>query len=186
MRTLIINGSTRENGDVAALLREFTGCLEGETRIVTWRDGISPCVDCRRCLTRSGCAIEDGMQDVYAYLENCDNVALASPIWFSSLSGPTLDIASRFQTLFAARFFRGEAMPAKRRGVILLAGAQPGTEAQPERSAYVILRNMGAARENIETVKSMNTDRLPAARDAAALAGARAAAERLNAAFRRR
>lgn len=180
MKTLIINGSTRANGDIAALLDEFTKHLEGEIRTVTWKDGISPCVDCRRCLAQSGCAIQDGMQEIYGYLEECDNVVLASPVWYSSLSGPALDIASRFQTLFAARFFRGEARPATKRGVIFLAGGQPGTESAPEKSARIILRNMGAAREMTDVIKSMDTDNVPARGDAAALMQARNAALKLN------
>jgi len=183
MKTLIINGSPRKNGDTEVLINEFVKHLKGDVKIVGWKDNISPCIDCRWCWDKPGCGLKDGMQAVYDYLEECDNVVLASPIWFSSLSGPLLDIASRFQTLFAARFFRREAMPASKQGVIFLTGGQAGTEEQPEKSAYIILRNMGVLKQNIEVIKSMDTDNLPAKADTAALARAREAAGRLNAAY---
>jgi len=58
---------------------------------------------------------------LYAYLEDCDNLIIASPIWFSELRGPLLSVASRFQTYFAGRFFRAEAEPIKHRLTFSLA-----------------------------------------------------------------
>ncbi len=181
MKTLIINGSPRRNGDTSALVSELAKCLEGEVRIVDMRDDISPCIDCRYCWEKPGCAINDGMQEVYEYLLECDNVVLASPIWFSSLSGPLLNITSRFQTNFMGRFRRGEKIPADKNGVLILVGGQAGTETGPEKSALMILRNMYVSRENVTVIKSMDTDNVPAAEDAAALEMIRTAAKKLNA-----
>ena len=122
MKTLIINGSPRKNGDTAALIDELTQHLSGEVRIISCYDNISPCLDCRFCWKNEGCAVKDDMQEIYEYLTDCDNVVLASPVWFSSLSGPALNLASRFQTYFSARRFRNvqiERTPKK--GLILLA-----------------------------------------------------------------
>lgn len=52
--------------------------------------------------------MDDKMQEIYPFLAQCDHVLLASPICFSSLSGPLLNVARRVQTYFAGRFFRGE------------------------------------------------------------------------------
>jgi len=184
MKTLIFNGSPRKNGDTAQLLRRFCDGLDGEVRIVRAYDcGIGPCIDCRYCWKHPGCAVKDGMQEVYEYLFECDNVVLASPIWFSSLSGPLLDIASRFQTNFNGWFRRGEKIPVDKNGVIILVGAQPGTETEPEKNALTILRNMYADRRRVMVIKAMNTDEVPAGEDAAAIAHVRAAAERLNEAY---
>ena len=74
-------------------------------------------------------------------------MVLASPIWFSSLSGPLLSLASRFQTLFAARHFRQEPAGGKRKnGVILLTGAEQGTEAAPIQTALTILKHLHVER----------------------------------------
>jgi len=181
VKTLIVNGSPKLHGDTAALVDAFTQQLKGEVKIITPRDNIAPCNDCRRCWQRPGCAIEDGMQAVYRYLESCDAVVLASPIWFSALSGPTLTMASRLQTYYAARRFRGAPPLRKKRGVLILAGAEKGTETAPAATARTVLRLMGADRESLQTVFALDTDNLPASRDTAALEQARAAAEALNA-----
>lgn len=180
MKTLIINGSPRKGGDTEVLVNEFVKHIEGDVKIVGWKDGISPCIDCRWCWKNPGCAVKDGMQEVYEYLLACDNVVLASPIWFSSLSGPILDIASRFQTNFNGWFRRGEKIPVDKNGVLILVGAQPGTEEVPEQNALTIMRNMYVQHQNVEVIRSMDTDRLPAKEDALALAQVRNVALRLN------
>lgn len=184
MRTLIINGSPRKNGDTAALLNAFVKHLEGEVVTISCFDEIAPCCDCRYCWKHSGCAVNDKMQEIYPYFESCDNVVIASPIWFSSLSGPTLDITSRFQTYFAGRFFRKEQQPVEKNGVLIFVGAQPGTEEAPEKSALTIMRTMLVRRPVVATVRCMNTDKIPAAEDQEALSQVREAAEMLNTLFK--
>lgn len=160
----------------------FVSGLDGEYRMVSCDDGISPCIDCRYCWSNDGCAVRDAMQDVYAYLRDCDAVVLASPVWFSSLSGPALDIGSRLQTYFALKFFRHLPSPFKpKRGVILLAGAQPGTEVGPIANAKTILGLANIAKADMTVVCSMHTDTTPASDDKAALDAAKAAAQKLSA-----
>ena len=108
MKTLIFNGSPRKNGDTSQLLQKFCAGLDGEYRIVRAYDGaIKPCVDCRYCWEHPGCAIKDGMTEIYDWIADCDNVVIASPVYFSELTGPLLSVLSRVQTLFCGRFFRG-------------------------------------------------------------------------------
>lgn len=181
MKTLIINGSPRKNGDTQALIDAFVSGLSGECRIVSPADGISPCIDCRYCWSHDGCALQDAMQEVYAYLADSDTVVLASPVWFSSLSGPALSIGSRLQTYFARRHFRQLSSPLKpKRGVILLVGGQPGTETNPTANAKTILGLANIPKDSITVITSMNTDHLPAAEDIAALSAARQEAQRLS------
>jgi hypothetical protein len=49
MKTLILNGSTKANGDVAAMLGAFTENLGGEVVTLSFSDNITPCADCRSC-----------------------------------------------------------------------------------------------------------------------------------------
>lgn len=177
MKTFIINGATNPRGDVAALLAAYTSAASGEILTVGADSGISPCVDCRRCLRESGCAIQDKMSDCYGYIADCDRVVIASPVWFGSLSGPALNIASRIQTLFCGERFRGEKQCARdRRGVLILAGGRAGSEEGAIRSARLIFRYMGVEPERITVVRSMATDSIPAAQDGEALDAARRAA----------
>lgn len=181
VKTLIINGSPRKNGDTQALIDAFVSGLCGEYRMVSPADDISPCIDCRYCWSHDGCVLQDTMQQIYAYLADCDAVVLASPVWFSSLSGPALNIGSRLQTYFARKFFRHLPSTLKpKRGVILLVGGQPGTEVHPIANAKTILGLAGTAKEHITVITSMNTDVLPAAKDTDALSAARQAATLLS------
>lgn len=49
MKTLIINGSPKKDGDTAVLINELVRNLKGEVVILTCYDEISPCNDCRFC-----------------------------------------------------------------------------------------------------------------------------------------
>jgi multimeric flavodoxin WrbA len=184
MKTLIFNGSPKKHGDTEALIDEFVKHLAGDIKIISCYNQISPCMDCRYCWQNPGCSIKDDMQEVYPYLNACDNIVLASPIWFSSLSGPLLNLSSRIQTLFAASFFRGECTVTKQKnGVIILVGAEKGTEKTPIGNAHTIMKFMNVRRPCVSTVLSMDTNHVPAEQDENALKDAREAAALLNALF---
>ena len=110
MKTLIINGSPRKNGETVSLIKELTKQLNGEYKILdAYYTSIYPCVDCRYCWSNDGCAVKDEMTEIYDYIEDCDNIVIASPIYFSQPTGRLLDICSRFQSYFAAKHFRNQA-----------------------------------------------------------------------------
>ena len=71
MKTLILNGSPRINGDTNSLIKELVGNAIGEYMVINaYRCHISPCIDCRYCWdNRGSCAIKDEMQDVYEYIQ---------------------------------------------------------------------------------------------------------------------
>ena len=172
MKTLILNGSPRVNGDTAGLIREVTGKLPGEVKTVdAYRCNISPCVDCRYCWEHSGCAIKDEMQDVYEYIRECDNILIASPVYFSELTGKLLDLGSRLQTYYCAAVFRKETPVAKgKKGAVILVGGGDGSMDKAYGTACTLLRHMNC--HNIhELVSSHNTNTIPAVEDPAAIRG---------------
>ena len=182
MKTLILNGSTRRDGDTARLIGEFRAHLEGEIVELSCFDGFSPCTDCRACWISPGCSLPDGMREVYPFFEACDNLVIASPVWFSELSGPLLNLASRLiQPYFAARRFRGEVLAIRqKRGVLILtAGGEKRTEEKAAATAHTLFRSMNAL-PVVANAFSLNTDTLPASEDPAALGAAREAARLLN------
>ena len=172
MKTLIFNGSPRKNGDTVSLLKHFLERLPGEYKIVdAYRANISPCLDCRCCKEKSGCAIQDEMQDVYEYLKDCDNVLIASPVYFSELTGPMLCVGSRLQTYFCSRFFRKEDSGlTEKKGAVLLAGGGDGKPDKAYGTAKTLLKDMNC-KEIYPLVCSHNTDRVPAIEDETAVAG---------------
>ncbi len=126
MKTLILNGSPRPQGDTVALIQAFREGLKGEIwQIDAYRMNVSPCVDCRACMRGGGCRIQDDMEQIYQAAAEADVLAIASPLYFSTLTGPLLSLCSRFQALYAARR-RGIVLPGpEKAGVALLVGTPP-------------------------------------------------------------
>ena len=177
MKTLILNGSPRKSGDTASLIKALRQLLAGEViEVSAYRANISPCVDCRYCITHSGCSIDDDMTEIYRALRDCDSVVLASPLFFSEVTGRVLDVGSRLQTLYCARAFRGEApdICAKKGGIILVGGGD-GSPDKAISTATTLLHHMGC-KEVFRPVMSLKTNTLPAAEDAGAMAEIRALA----------
>ena len=146
MKTLIINGSPRVHGDTSSLIRIVTDKLPGECKIVdTYRCKISPCVDCRYCWENEGCAIKDEMQEIYDYIQDCDNILIASPIYFSELTGKLLDFGSRLQTYISAHFFRKENPIAKpKKGAVILVSGSTRPLDKAYDTACMLLNHMNS------------------------------------------
>ena len=182
MKTLILNGSPRVHGDTVSLIEQLVKALDGEYRIVdAYRSNISPCLDCRYCRKNKGCAIRDEMQEVYIYIEDCDNIVIASPIYFSELTGKLLDLASRLQTYYCGRFFRKEEICiAPKKGAVILVGGGDGRFEKAYETACTLMHQMNCFSID-DVVCSFNTDVVPAARDKKALEGIDRIAGFLNA-----
>ena len=168
MKTLILNGSPRKNGETSGLITALERSLTGSVEIVrVYGADIAPCVDCRRCRTRPGCAIDDEMTALYETIRTCDNLVLASPLYFRELTGRLLDVASRLQTFYCARMFRGEdALIRPKRGALLLVGGSDRNTPDPAvKTGLLLLREMGCV-ETAEPVVFLGTDKKSALEDA--------------------
>jgi multimeric flavodoxin WrbA len=172
MKTLIFNGSPRKNGDTAGAVKNFISGLRGEYKTVdAYNSRISPCVDCRYCREKRGCCIDDDMQEVYKYIEECDNILIASPIYFSELTGRMLDVGSRLQMYYSAQFFGNEDLiKKKKKGAVILVGGGDGNIEKPFSTARILLRQMGVT-DIFPAVYSHNTDAKSASADDNLLSG---------------
>ena len=172
MKTLTFNGSPRKDGDTGSLINKVTNAIKGDYKIVNaYTCNISACIDCRFCWKNQGCVIQDEMQDVYAYIQECDNILIASPIYFSELTGKLLDVGSRLQTYFCAGFFRKE-IPIKKpkRGAVILVGGGDGRIDKAYETACTLLHHMNCY--NIyDVVCSHNTNVVSAIQNQQALEG---------------
>ena len=180
-KTLILNGSPRKRGDTASLLGILKEDLRGECRVVDcYRAEIAPCVDCRACRKERRCVIGDGMQELYPYIEACDNLVIASPIYYAELTGRLLDVASRFQVYYSARFFRKEdpGIRPKKGGVVLVGGGD-GDPARAAATARILLRQLNV-KEIFPLVLSHRTNLVPAAEDEEAVDALKRLAAFLN------
>ena len=181
MKTLIFNGSPRPHGDTMSLLAPLCRSLTGEVRIVdAYRCDISPCVDCRHCWEHDGCAISDEMRSLYGEISTCDNLLIASPIYFSQLTGPLLSVLSRLQRFYCARrFLKLEPILKPKRGAVILVGGGDGSVQKPYETACTLLKHMRAT-DIHPPVYCHSTDRHSAAQDAQAMAGVRSIADFFN------
>lgn len=182
MQTIIFNGSPRKNGDTTFLIQKLTEQLSGEYKIINaYTANIKPCIDCRKCQTQSDCIIEDEMQEVYLLLQNCDNIVIASPIYFSELTGKLLDLGSRLQLYFSAAYFRHETLLHKpKKGVVLLVGGGSGNPQKAYDTAVCLLHYMNV-QQVYPLICSHNTDHVPASEDKSVQIEIKNAAAFLNA-----
>jgi len=182
MKTLIISGSPRKNGDSMTLVNEMIKYLNGEVRVIyTYNNNISPCVDCRYCWHNKGCSINDGMQEVYQLLNEVDNVIIASPIYFSELTGQLLSFASRLQLFYSSRCIRkdSEFKQKKKNGVLVIsAGGDSNNYECSSRTANIIFHQINTTL--IGSVSTIHTNNIPAKDDIEALVKAQELALRLN------
>lgn len=172
MKTLMLNGSPRKNGNTSRLIDMITDKIAGEYKIVdAYKCNVSPCLDCRYCWKNYGCAVDDEMQEIYEYIQDCDNVLIASPLHFSELTGKLLVIGSRLQTYFCARFFRKEEPILKpKKGAVILVGGGDGSVDKAYDTARTLLHHMNC-HDVHDAVYSLNTNEIPAMSDQSALSG---------------
>ena len=125
----------------------------------------------RYCWEHSGCAIADEMQDIYDYIQECDNILIASPVYFSELTGKMLDLGSRLQTYYCAAACRQEKPIRKeKKGAVILVGGGDGRMDKAYGTACVLLRHMNCVPVH-NLVCSHNTNEVPAAEDMNAISG---------------
>lgn len=180
MKTLIFNGSPRKNGDTVSLINILKNEFGGEiNQIDTYYSDIQPCIDCRCCWMHNGCAIKDEMQRVFSLIDEADNIVIASPIYFSELSGSLLSVLSRLQYLYISKQFRGEDILSKkkRNGIIILAGGGDGSPQKAVETTTCLLHQMKS--DVIGTVCSHNTNTISAKDDKKATTEIKAIAERI-------
>ena len=183
MKTVIFNGSPRPKGDTTALIRALSAALPATPKVIdAYRADIRPCMDCRRCWDKVGCVIRDGMEEIYRDIMDADCIVIASPVYFSTLTGPLLSLMSRLQMFYTAGRMQGVHLIEKNKvGGILLCGGGNGSPACAEEVARGLLRTMHT--KSLGTVCTHRTDDLPAAEDGEILVQAEALGQALIRAY---
>lgn len=180
MKTLIFNGSPRKNGDTAFLIDQLKNSLLGEVKVVcSYRSEIQPCSDCRYCWKSVGCCIDDGMQQVYGDIKEADGIVIASPLYFSELTGSLLSLFSRLQTFYASkRFLKIQQLEKPKIGALILCGGGDGDPGKAEKTARTLFGLMNA--KNCRAVYSLKTDVMPSRNDAEAIRQIKSLAKYFN------
>jgi len=169
-KTLIFNGSPRSHGDTVSLTHYLKKRLIGECKIIdAYRCAVSPCIDCRYCWHHEGCAMQDDMQTIYRDIQDSDHIVIASPIYFSELTGKLLDLLSRLQTYYCSRVFqKTEPIVKAKQGAVILVGGGDGGANRAYQTACILLRQMRC--DSIyPMILSHNTNERPAMQDESCL-----------------
>lgn len=182
MKTLLINGSPRKNGHTMALINELKQHLNGEMfQVNAYEAQVAPCTDCRYCWKHQGCSISDEMDHVYALLETCENFVIASPLYFSELTGPLLGLLSRLQRYYGAKYIQRDpsvSLERKKCALLITGGGSTKTYGKVMDTANIIFKHVNG--HLVGTAISGNTDRLAAELDQEALNQVRGIAVKLN------
>jgi multimeric flavodoxin WrbA len=91
MKVLAVNGSPREYGNTAEMLKTVLGvCGAARHETELYQAGSRPvrgCMGCGGCSKHRGrCAIDDWMNELYPKMEAADAILLGSPTYFSDLT----------------------------------------------------------------------------------------------------
>ncbi len=131
MKFLTIWGSPRRGGNSEILLKAFSdGAAQAGAhveRIALRELKISPCLEIYHCFKDGTCPIKDDMLPLYDKLLEADVVALATPIFFYSVSAQAKAFIDRTQALWARRYQLKQDFPGpERQGVLLCTAATRG------------------------------------------------------------
>ena len=91
MKVLAINGSPKQNGNTATMLREVLSvCETAGHQVELYQAGGRPvrgCRACGGCGTHIGrCAIDDWVNEAYGKMAGADAIVLGSPTYFGDLT----------------------------------------------------------------------------------------------------
>lgn len=130
-KIIVLNGSSRKNGNTAALVQAFADGAQAAGHTVTRFDlgsmDIRPCLGC--CGggkdPESPCVQKDDMQAIYPAYREADLVCLASPLYYWTISG---QLKTAFDRLFAVAECNPDYANPKKECVLLMAAEGHGFE----------------------------------------------------------
>jgi len=90
MHILVVNGSPKKKGTISQLINYLIEDLPTNTRVdmlFSAEMNIAPCKGCYVCTQRSGCVIQDDMQNFYDLIQLADVIVVGSPVYWGNMSG---------------------------------------------------------------------------------------------------
>lgn len=129
-KIVAVYGSPRRKGNTDLLLNKFVeGAIESEgpsrnnvivKKIMASELDISSCRGCGNCSRTGECIIDDDMQQVYKELIEADFLAVASPVFFTTVSGYLKALIDRCQRFWSLKYeHKRKIVTKKRRGIFI-------------------------------------------------------------------
>lgn len=171
MKVLMINGSSREDGNTALALEEMEKVfqengVECEKVLVGGKD-IRGCIACRKCEEAKKCVFDDEVNELAGKLKEADGIVVGSPVYFAGPNATLMALMQRM--LFSIRTdLRGKvgaSVVVARRGGCATAyddlnrlfGVTGMPIATSQYWNMVYGRNIGDAAEDAEGMQTMRT-----------------------------
>ena len=122
MKVLMINGSSRANGNTAMALAEMEKIfaqegIEVET-VLAGAKNIRGCIACGQCGKTGNCVFDDGVNEIAAAFDRADGLVIASPVYYASANGTLISLLDRlfYSTRFSKTMKVGASVAVARRG----------------------------------------------------------------------
>ena len=122
MKSLLLNGSPRKNGNTATALAEVARVLEAEgfeTETVTvGNQVIRGCIGCGGCRKAGKCVFDDAVNAIAPKFEAADALIVGSPVYYASANSTLTALLDRlfYSTPFDKTMKVGAAVAVCRRG----------------------------------------------------------------------
>lgn len=122
MKVLILNGSSRANGNTAIAIKEMTKIFEAEgieTEVCQiGNKAIRGCIACGKCGTDGKCVFDDEVNEIARKFEYSDGLIAASPVYYASANATLVACLDRlfYSTHFDKTMKVGAAVAVARRG----------------------------------------------------------------------
>lgn len=105
-KVLMLNGSPRENGNIALAFHEMEKVFEENNveyeNILLGRKDIRGCIACETCRNNGKCVFNDAVNEIAVKFEEADGLVIGSPVYYGSANGT---IMSALQRLFYSTHF---------------------------------------------------------------------------------
>lgn len=146
LKVLMLNGSPRENGNIALAFREMEQVFEENgvesENILLGRQAIRGCIACETCRKIHRCVFNDPVNELAAKFEAADGLVIGSPVYYGSANGTLM---SALQRLFYSTSFD----KSMKVGASVVSARRSGcTAAFDELNKFFTLANMPVAASN--------------------------------------
>ena len=106
MKVLMLNGSPRENGNIALAFSEMEQVFKEAgvevENILLGRMDIRGCIACETCRKNNKCVFNDIVNELAVKFEEADGLVIGSPVYYGSANGTLM---SALQRLFYSTHF---------------------------------------------------------------------------------
>lgn len=101
---IVVTSSPRKNGNSETLARNFAegaAAAGNKVKTVAVRElELKFCTGCLYCQSHDRCVLNDGMNALYADIQNADAIAFVTPIYYYSVSGQLKTFLDRLNPLY--------------------------------------------------------------------------------------